>query len=47
MTDETLRSIEMSRLAKGRYVATNARGGRESQTLAHSGGAFVRTPGAT
>ena len=28
MTDETLRSIEMSRLAKGRYVATNARGGQ-------------------
>jgi len=28
MTDETLRSIEMSRLGKGRYVATNARGGR-------------------
>jgi putative redox protein len=28
MTDETPRTIEMSRLAKGRYVATNARGGR-------------------
>ena len=28
MTDETLRSIEMSRLAKGRYLATNARGGQ-------------------
>ena len=28
MTDEPLRSIEMSRLAKGRYVATNARGGQ-------------------
>ena len=28
MTDETPRTIEMSRLAKGRYVATNARGGQ-------------------
>ena len=28
MSDETLRSIEMSRLAKGRYVATNSRGGQ-------------------
>jgi uncharacterized OsmC-like protein len=28
MTDESLRSIEMSRLGKGRYVATNARGGQ-------------------
>jgi len=28
MTEETLRSIEMSRLEKGRYVATNTRGGQ-------------------
>ena len=28
MTDNTLRSIEMTRLAKGRYEATNSRGGR-------------------
>lgn len=28
MTEETLRSIEMSRLEKGSYVATNARGGQ-------------------
>jgi putative redox protein len=28
MTDETLRSIEVSRLGKGSYVATNARGGQ-------------------
>jgi len=28
MTDETLRSIEMSRLGKGSYVATNPRGGQ-------------------
>ncbi len=28
MSDNTLRSIEMTRLAKGRYEATNSRGGR-------------------
>jgi uncharacterized OsmC-like protein len=28
MSDDTLRSIEMTRLAKGRYEATNSRGGR-------------------
>ena len=28
MSDDSLRSIEMTRLAKGRYEATNARGGR-------------------
>jgi uncharacterized OsmC-like protein len=28
MTEETLRSIEMSRLEKGRYLATNTRGGQ-------------------
>ena len=28
MTEETLRSIELTRQAKGRYVATNARGGQ-------------------
>jgi uncharacterized OsmC-like protein len=28
MTDDTTRSIGLSRLAKGRYEATNARGGR-------------------
>jgi uncharacterized OsmC-like protein len=28
MSDETLRSIEMARLDKGRYLATNARGGQ-------------------
>ena len=28
MSDNTLRSIEMIRLAKGRYEATNSRGGR-------------------
>ena len=28
MSEETLRSIEMSRLEKGRYLATNTRGGQ-------------------
>lgn len=28
MSDDTLRSIEMTRLEKGRYAATNSRGGR-------------------
>jgi putative redox protein len=28
MTDETLRAIDLTRLEKGRYEATNARGGR-------------------
>ena len=28
MSDDTLRSIEMTRLEKGRYEATNSRGGR-------------------